>query len=122
MKIVFVEDLIYGYATDAPSAVGGAERQQWLLARALAAAGWVVTVGVRNALTFKQRVVIEGVEFVGMGRKQFLWAWYCFIASERPDWSYWRCASHLLGPLVAIAKIARVRTVFAVAFDRNVDI
>lgn len=122
MKIVFVDDLIYAYATDAPSAVGGAERQQWFLARALAAAGWVVTVGVRNALAFNQRVVIEGVEFVGIGQKHFLRAWYCFIASERPDWSYWRCANHLLGPLVAIAKIMGVYTIFAAAFDRNVDI
>lgn len=122
MKIVFVDDLIYAYATDAPSAVGGAERQQWFLARALAAAGWVVTVGVRNALAANQRVVIEGVEFVGIGQKHFLRAWYCFIASERPDWSYWRCANHLLGPLVAIAKIMGVYTIFAAAFDRNVDI
>ena len=35
MKIVFLNDLIYAYAIGAPSAVGGAERQQWLLARAL---------------------------------------------------------------------------------------
>jgi glycosyltransferase involved in cell wall biosynthesis len=122
MKIVFADDLIYAYATNAPSAVGGAERQQWLLARALAAAGWAVTVGVRNALGFNQRVVIEGVVFLGIGQKQFLWAWYRFIVSERPDWSYWRCASHLLGPVVAIAKLVGVRTIFAVAFDRDLNI
>ena len=122
MKIVFLNDLIYLYATDAPSAVGGAERQQWLLARGLAAAGWEVTVGVRNALAFKHRVLIEGVEFVGIGQKQFLWAWYCFIVSERPDWWYWRCASHLLGPVVAIAKLAGVRTIFSVGFDSDVNI
>ena len=34
MKIAFLNDGIYEYATDAPSAVGGAERQIWLLARA----------------------------------------------------------------------------------------
>jgi glycosyltransferase involved in cell wall biosynthesis len=122
MKLVFLDDLIYAYATDAPSAVGGAERQQWLLARGLAAAGWEVTVGVRNALAFNQRILIEGVEFVGIGHKQFLWAWYCFIVSERPDWCYWRCATHLLGPVVAIAKLVGVRTIFAVAFDSNVNI
>jgi glycosyltransferase involved in cell wall biosynthesis len=122
MKIVFVDDLIYAYAIDAPSAVGGAERQQWLLARALAAAGWVVKVGVRNTLALNQRVLIERVEFVGIGQKQFLWAWYCFVASERPGWSYWRCASHLLGPVVAIAKLAGVRTIFSVCFDSDVNI
>jgi glycosyltransferase involved in cell wall biosynthesis len=117
-----LNDLIYLYATDAPSAVGGAERQQWLLARELAAAGWKVTVGVRNALQFPQRVFIERVEFVGIGQKQFLWACYRFIVSERPDWWYWRCASHLLGPVVAIAKLAGVRTIFSVCFDGDVDI
>src|SRR5262249_15595981 len=122
MKIVFLNDLIYLYATDAPSAVGGAERQQWLLARGLAAAGWEVTVGVRNALQFRQRVFIGRVEFVGIGQKQFLWAWYRFIVSERPDWWYWRCASHLLGVVVAIAKLARVRTIFSACFDSDVDI
>jgi len=121
MKIVFVDDLIYSYATDAPTAVGGAERQQWLLARALAETGWVVTVGVRDALAFNKRVNIEGVEFVGIGQMQFLWAFYRFIAAERPDWFYWRCASHLLGPLIAIAKLKGVHAIFAAAFDRNVD-
>ena len=122
MKIVFVDDLIYAYAINAPSAVGGAERQQWFLARALAAAGWMVTVGVRNSLACNQRIVIEGVEFVGIGQKHLLWGWYSFIASERPDWSYWRCANHLLGPLVAIARIRGIHSIFAAAFDRNVDI
>jgi len=121
MKIVFLNDLIYAYATDAPSAVGGAERQQWLLARALKAAGWEVAVGVRN-LPFKQRVVIEGIEFVGIGQKQFIWAWYRFIRSERPAWCYWRCASHLVGPLFVIAKIMGAKTIFAAAFDRDVNI
>jgi glycosyltransferase involved in cell wall biosynthesis len=122
MKIVFSNDLIHAYATDAPWAVGGAERQQWLLARGLAAAGWDVVVGVRNALAFSQRVRIEGVEFVGIGQKQFLWAWYRFIVSEQPDWCYWRCATHLLGPIVGIAKSRGVRSIFSVAFDRNVNI
>src|SRR5262249_10459131 len=122
MKIVFLNDLIYLYATDAPSAVGGAERQQWLLARGLAAAGWGVTVGVRNGLQFKQRVFIERVEFVGIGQKQFLWAWDRFIVSERPDCCDWRVASHLLGPVVAIAKLAGVPPIFSVCFDGDVDI
>jgi len=122
MKIVFLNDGIYEYATDAPSAVGGAERQMWLLARGLAAAGWGARVGVRNGLSLKERVFIQGVEFVGIGQKQFLWAWYRFIVSERPDWWYWRCASHLLGPVVAIAKLSGVRTIFSVCFDSDVNI
>lgn len=121
MKIVFVNDLIYAYAMGAPSAVGGAERQQWLLASALAAAGWQVAVGVRQSLKCKQQVRIEGVEFVGIGQGPFLWAWYRFLMSEQPDWWYWRCASHLLGLAVIVAKLANVRMIFAAGFDSDVD-
>lgn len=122
MKIVFLNDLIYAYATGAPSVVGGAERQQWLLALALRKAGWQVVVGVRNALEPNRRIDIEGLEFVGIGRKQFLWTWYRFLRSERPDWWYWRCATHVLGLAVVIGKLARVRMIFAAAFDSDVNI
>lgn len=121
VKIVFLNDLVYDHATGASSATGGAERQQWLLARALAAIGWRVTVGVRNGLLEERRVVIDGVEFVGIGQRQILWAWYRFLVLERPDWWYWRCASHLLGPAVAIGKLAGVRIIFAAAFDRDLQ-
>lgn len=70
MKIAFVNDCIYEYAIRAPWAHGGAERQQWLIARALAAAGWSVTVGVREAVKVKERIVTDGVEFVGIGQGQ----------------------------------------------------
>lgn len=122
MKIAFLNELVYQYATGAPSAAGGAERQQWLLARALAAAGWQVTVGVRRWLDPERRVDIDGVEFVGLSDRQILWAWWRFLLSEKPDWLYWRCANHLLGPAVALAKLAGARTIFAVALDRDVDV
>jgi glycosyltransferase involved in cell wall biosynthesis len=122
MKIAFVNDLIYAYAMGAPSAVGGAERQQWLLARALAAAGWQVTVGVRQSLEYKRRVDIEGVRFVGIGEGQILLSWYRFLKAEQPDWWYWRCASHLLGLATIAAKFANVRIIFAVGFDSDVNI
>jgi len=120
MKIVFVNDVIYAYASEAASANGGAERQQWLLARALSAAGWSVTVGVRETLQVGQRRTIDGVEFVGISRSQILLAWYRFLLSERPDWWYWRAAGHLWGPAVEIAKLVGVRAVFAAASDDNV--
>src|SRR4029453_11769775 len=119
MKIVFVDDVIYGYASGA-SVVGGAERQQWLLARALATTGWSVTVGVREALAAGERRTIDGVEFlgigrgyIGIGRDHIHLVWYRFLSSEQPDWWYWRCADHLLGSAVEVAKLARVRTIFA---------
>jgi glycosyltransferase involved in cell wall biosynthesis len=100
--------------------VGGAERQQWLLARALAARGWPVTVGVRNLMSTEERRTIDGVDFVGIGRGQIFLAWSRFLAAVRPDWWYWRCADHLLGLAVEVAKLRGVRTVFAAAFDRHV--
>ena len=72
MKIVFIEDGIYAYASGSPWAVGGSERSQWLLSRVLAAGGWSVTVGVREAMKMGAREVINGVEFVGIGQDRFL--------------------------------------------------
>lgn len=119
-KIVFTADGIHAYALGTPLAVGGAERQQWLLARLLAATGWSVTIGVREALDPGERCVIDGVEFVGLDREQILLAWYRFLASERPDWWYWRSADHLWGPAVALTKLVGGHTIFAMAFDSDV--
>jgi glycosyltransferase involved in cell wall biosynthesis len=121
MKVVMTYDAVYTYASGSALAVGGAERYQWLLARALAANGWTVTVGVREALPLGQRTRIEGVEFVGIGKGQILLAWYRFLLSEQPDWWYWQCAYHLLGPAVAIAKLAHVKMIFSAMHDRDVQ-
>jgi glycosyltransferase involved in cell wall biosynthesis len=120
MKIVFANEGIYTYALGVPEAVGGAERQHWLLARALAAAGWSVTVGVRQDLKAGACQTIDGVEFVGIRGGQFLRAWHRFLSSERPEWLIWKAATHLWGPLVEIAKLSGVRTIFHTAFDRDV--
>ena len=122
MKAVFLHDGIYKYARCLPATYGGAERQQWLLARALVSDGWTVTVGVRNLLDPGTRTSIDGVDFVGLGKGQILLSWYRFLRSEQPDWWYWRCAYHLWGPAVEIAKLTGVRTVFAAAFDTDVQI
>src|SRR5204863_6440794 len=107
MKIAFIDsnDGIYAYASDSPLAVGGSERAQWLLSCALAAAGWSVTVGVREAMKTGAREVINGVEFVSIGQGQILVAWHRFLSSERPDWLYWAGADHLWGAAVEIAKL-----------------
>jgi glycosyltransferase involved in cell wall biosynthesis len=123
MKLAFLNDSIFKYASGGSSAVGGAERQQWLLARALAASGWAVTVGVREGLEAGTRKVVDSVQFAGIGRGygHILSAWYRFLLSERPTWWYWRCASHLLGPAVAMAKLVGVRTIFSTALDPEVN-
>jgi glycosyltransferase involved in cell wall biosynthesis len=118
---------IYAYASGDPSAVGGAERQQWLLARALTAAGWSVTVGLQGLPELEDGATIEDVHFVSLpGTKSVstpyrrLLCLYRFLRSELPDWWYWRCASHLWGPAVSIAKLLGVRTIFAAGFDADV--
>ncbi len=128
MKIVFLDDGAYKYASGAPSAVGGTERDLWLLSRALAATGWSVVVGVREALEAGERCVIDGVQYIGIGRGpvfsvrgHLFSVWYRFLASERPDWLLWQGANHLWGPAVEIAKLAGVRTIFSVALDREVQ-
>jgi glycosyltransferase involved in cell wall biosynthesis len=120
MKLVFVNDTIHGWASGAP-VVGGAERQQWLLARALAAKGWSVTVGVRSILEAGEHRAIDGVEFLGIGRGNIYRAWHRFLSSEQPDWWYWRCADHLWGCAVEIAKLKSVRTIFAAGVDSDVQ-
>jgi len=120
MKVAFLNDLIYGYAMADTSAVGGNERQQWLLARALASEGWAVCVGIREGLEAGERRTIDGVEFLGINQGHYLFDWYRFLASTRPDWIYWRGASHLLGPLVQIARLVGVHLIFAAAFDTDV--
>ena len=121
MKIAFLNDGAYAYATGANSAVGGAERDQWLLARALVAAGWSATVGVRDHLRAGERRTIDGVQYTGIGRGQVLLAWHKFLSAERPDWLFWECAYHLWGALVEIAKLSKVKTIFHAAFDSDVE-
>jgi glycosyltransferase involved in cell wall biosynthesis len=120
VKIAFVEDGIYAYASGSPSAVGGSERAQWLLSRALAAAGWSVIVGVRSALKRGDQTAIDRVTYVGIGGDQVLVALYRFLASERPNWLFRAGADHLWGAVVEVAKLASVRTIFSVACDLDV--
>ena len=120
MKIAFTDDVVYAYASGNPAATGGAERFQWLLARALATRGWDVTVGVRNVIAPGDQRVIDGVQFVGLSRKHILFAWRDLFLAERPDWWYWQGAEHLWGPGVAMANTCGVRTIFSAAFDTDV--
>jgi len=121
MKVVFLSDGAYAYASGAQSAVGGAERDQWLLATALASFDWSVTVGVRAGLEPHEQRLINGVQFVGMERGQILYVWHRFLAANRPDWLFWECADHLFGAVVAIAKLLRIRTIFHTGLDRDVE-
>jgi len=121
VKIAFVNEGIYEYATGAAEAVGGLERDQWLLSRTLAARGWTAVIGVIGGLKPGQRKTIDGVEYVGLRQGRNLLAWQGFLSAERPDWLFWEGASHLFGPVVELASLARVRTIFHTAFDTDVQ-
>ena len=121
MKIAFIDDGVYAYASRSPEAVGGSERDQWLLANALTAANWSVVVGVRKGLKAGIRKVINGVEYIGIGEDRPLLAWHSFLSAEKPDWLFWECAYHLWGAIVEVAKINRVNTIFHAAFDSDVE-
>ncbi|WP_454065131.1 glycosyltransferase family 4 protein [Candidatus Nitrospira salsa] len=121
MKMVIVNDMVYRYADNDPTAVGGSERYQWLLARALVSAGWCVTVGVHTELPYKESREIDGVKFIGIGNGNTLLAWYKFLRWERPDWWQWQCSSHWLGPAGIMAKLSRVRLIFSAMHDRDVQ-
>ena len=100
MKIVYVNDVVYAYATGDPSATGGAERYGWHLSRALANAGWTVTIGVQDLLQAGEERQIDGVRFLGIGQgrsMRFLLVWYRFLKKERPDWCFWQCAGPSMG-------------------------
>jgi len=122
MKLVYVNDVVYGYAIGDPSANGGAERYAWHLTRALANAGWSITVGVRYALREGEEKVVEGVRFLGLSRRMhFLLDWYRFLKNERPDWCFSQCADHLWGPTAEIARWLGVRTAFSTMHDLDVQ-
>ncbi len=123
MKIVYVNDVVYKYAIEDPSANGGAERYGWYLMRALAQVGWSVTIGVRFALQEGEERVIEGVRFLGLSRRaHFLLDWYGFLKKERPDWCFWQCADHLWGPAAEIAHRLGVQTAFSSMHDIHVQL
>ena len=120
MKVLHVNDVVYAYAWGDPSANGGAERYQWLLARAMAQRGWVVTVGVRKALPKGECLIIDGVKFVGIGDGNILRAWYDLLISEQPDWWFWQCADHWFGIAVELAKFVKVQMMFSAMIDHDV--
>lgn len=122
MKIVYTNDVVYAYASGDPSANGGAERYGWYLMRALANAGWSVTVGVQYTLREGEERQIDSVRFLGIGRRgHFLLAWYRFLRKERPDWCFYQCADHLWGPMAEIARWLGVRTAWSTMHDLDVQ-
>lgn len=122
MKIVYLNNSVYGYASGDPSVCGGAERYGWHLMRALAKAGWSVTVGVPSSLRDGDVRSIDGVRFLGISCDiQTLLTWYRFLKMEQPDWCFWQCADPMWGPAAEIARWLGVRTAFSTMHDLDVQ-
>ena len=68
MKIAFLNDGAYGYAAGAPAAVGGSERDQWLLGTSLAAssvkAGSMGTVWLTDESGKNAHMNDDGIESI----------------------------------------------------------
>ena len=118
MKIIFDNSRIYSYAMNDPKAIGGAERQQWLLARALARRSCEVVVYNRGDES-REKCIIEGVIFKWITPSHPLRAWPKILKKEKAEWWYWRCSDYYLGILAPLAHMYGTKVAFACAFDAD---
>lgn len=119
MKFLFQNKVIFDYATGNPDAVGGAERMQWFLARALAHHGQEVVVytKVPEQQIVPREQVIDGVAFRWISPLAPLRAWPKILAREKPDWWIWQCADFHLGVLAPLAHAYGTKVAYACALD-----
>lgn len=118
MKLLIENHEIVWSATGDPRAIGGAERQQWLVARALVRRGHEVVVASFSDDPAAERS-IDGVRFVEVRPGTPARAWPRLLARERPDWVYRRCADFYLGYIAPLARLAGARMAYACAFDTD---
>lgn len=118
MKLLIENHEILWSATGDARAIGGAERQQWLLARALARRGHEVIVASFSDRPEAPRT-IDGVRFVEISPRTPVVAWPRLLLRERPDWVYRRCADFYLGLVAPLARISGSRVAYACAFDTD---
>lgn len=118
MKILFENARIIHVACGDSRGIGGAERQQWLLARALARHGHeVVVYSLAAEPAAEQRV--EDVIFRTVTPARPVSAWPKILREERPDWWYQRGSGYYLGLCSWIAHAYGSRVVFACAHDND---
>lgn len=118
MKFLLENERIYPYACGGSLVSGGAERQQWLLSRALVDRGHEVVVYTRTTQA-RPSETIKGVRFCWQTPQSIVLAWWKMLRAERPDWVYRRCSDFNLGVLAPLAKIAGVKVVFASAHQND---
>lgn len=97
---------------------GGAERQQWILARSLAKYGHQAVIYTLSDHPRPDKMV-DGVIFRWTNLKTPILGWPKILQRERADWWYWRGQDYYLGYLVLLAHIYKTKVVFACAFDAD---
>ena len=118
MKILFTNANIIKYAQRNKPVVGGSERQQWLIAQALAKRNHesIIYTFSDNG-NQKDAFEINGVLFRFTDIKSPIFRWIRMLALEKPDWWYWRGATYYLPVIVLISHLFNVRVVFASSLD-----
>lgn len=119
MKIVMAGRGPYDYAMNAAKGWGGAEKQQWLLARELVERGHEVVITVLTNEPDTIQPEIDGVRFVTRPNTNLVREIWHVFQEEKPDWYYWRSAQAFFGPTVLLAHMAGVRTIYSCAFDMD---
>ncbi|NJL56454.1 glycosyltransferase family 4 protein [bacterium] len=119
MKLLIYGRGPYDVATNATTAWGGAEKQQWVISRELVRRGHEVTIIVNTNAPDDIQSEVEGVRFIKVPAGNSLTKLYTALQQENPDWYYRRTAKESLGPSVMIAKTLGVRSVYASAYDTD---
>jgi glycosyltransferase involved in cell wall biosynthesis len=107
---------IYRVAMKAKNAAGGAERQIWLLAQALASRGLDVVCCDFQTPEFAPQY-INGIRFFHAGQRHYLTALLFCQNHLKFDICYFRGANHSLGPAVMYLKTKNIDSIYGIAFD-----
>jgi glycosyltransferase involved in cell wall biosynthesis len=110
--------LVVSYALGQSDAIGGAERQKWLLACALARRGHEVVICCRAAAPRPEQKR-NGVRIKWITPLSPLLAWPKILWTERPDWWYWFGRDFYLGWIGLLCRVYPTKLAFGVASDAD---
>lgn len=121
MKFLFYNgtDGVYRLITASISKMGGAAKLQLQLAKALVANGHEVIVVTPVSKDEVLLLSIDGIKFYPSSRHTISLELIKILIDERPDWFYWHTNSIHIGICFFIAKILGIRTIYAVASDKD---
>ncbi len=119
MKLLIYGRGPYTHAINSEQAWGGAEKQQWIIAKTLVERGHAATIVVNTDTPAEIVPEVDGVRFITVPTGNSLPKLFRVFRQERPDWYYRRTAKASLGPAVLLAKLMGVKSVYACAFDTD---